>query len=169
MERAVEEHVKASGWRLILPGVAVALVVIGVAAVVRSNPRLGTPLLLAAMLLAVYRQSLYRRLAEAYLKRDAPAAGKRTYIFRDHGITVQLPGARGQVDWSVWTGVVETEEFYLLLVKSRLPSPVPKRAFRDAADQHRFRSQISRHARQSRLLAETEAAPSPDGPASAPG
>ncbi|MGH9021761.1 MAG: YcxB family protein, partial [Acidimicrobiia bacterium] len=115
MERAMEEHVQASSWRLILPVVVAALAVIGAAAVLRSQPKLGTPALMAATLLAVYRQSIYRKLGEAYVKRDTPAAGKRTYTFRDDGITVLLPGARGRVDWSVWTKVVETEEFYLLL------------------------------------------------------
>lgn len=161
----MRDYLESTARRFVIPVLVVVVILVGVVATFRGNPRLGSPSLFSGVIVTVYRRSLYLRWGRMYLGRDPQAPGKRTYIFRDDGIAVTLPGRRGRIDWSLWTGVVETDAFYLFLVKGRLPHPVPKSAFRDQEDRDRFRSLVTGHARRARLMAEDR--PAGPGPESA--
>lgn len=78
--------------------------------------------------------------------------------FADAGIEFKTKSIESSLAWSLYTGVVENESFYILIYGKNLPSLtiLPKRAFRDRKEEIAFRQMLRRHVDQKLTLSEGE-------------
>lgn len=64
--------------------------------------------------------------------------------FADGGILFRSKGAESRIEWSFYSKVWETAEFYMLVYGKDMFSVIPKRVFRDGAQEKSFREMLRR-------------------------
>ncbi len=146
--RAVRAH-QLLGIRLV-PDLLVSLMVLAVSAwtvhfgvdryfwlgVVFCGIGLVFPTMIAVALFVLPRTMLARnpRLHDTY-----------QLTFSDNGIRFQITSVDSSIEWSLYTGVTEVREFYLLYLTRRQFTAIPKRAFETAAEIQAFEALLVEH------------------------
>ena len=80
--------------------------------------------------------------------------------FAEDGIRFKTPHLESKYDWSLYTGVIENERFYVLIYGKDMITAIPKRAFNAPAQETLFRDMLRRkimHTSDSRWLKEQPA------------
>jgi len=65
--------------------------------------------------------------------------------FSDNGIRFQITSVDSSIEWSLYTGVTEVREFYLLHWARRQFTAIPKRAFQTSAELQAFDALLVEH------------------------
>lgn len=65
--------------------------------------------------------------------------------FSDAGILFKTDHIDSQIEWSLYTGVLENDRFYLLVYGRHMMLVIPKRAFPGLHQESRFRDLLKRH------------------------
>lgn len=97
-------------------------------------------------------------LPRRYFRSDPKFRTEYHLTFTDAGIKFKTPEIDSSIAWSLYTGVVENENFYFLVYGKNLPSLsiLPKRAFRDNTEETAFRQMLRRHVDQTFKLGDGE-------------
>jgi hypothetical protein len=109
------------------------------------------PLWAAAAWVALVEAALfYSMLVNAprrYFRGDRRLHDRHEMFFTEEGITVKSRQAEVRLAWSLYTRVIEGEQFFCLVYGEgiRTGTIIPKRAFRDRQDENAFRELLSRH------------------------
>ena len=64
--------------------------------------------------------------------------------FHDEGILFRSKGVESRLEWGLYSKVLETAEFYLLMYGKDMFTVIPKRAFRDQLHENVFRELLRR-------------------------
>lgn len=109
------------------------------------------PVWAAASVVALMEASLlYNFLVIAprrYFRGDLRMQERHEMFFTEEGITVKTKRAEARMAWSLYTRVIEGEQFFCLVYGEGIlrGTIIPKRAFRDRRDENAFRELLSRH------------------------
>ena len=86
-------------------------------------------------------------LPRRYFRGDPKFRDEYSLSFSDEGIGFKTRNISASVAWSLYTGIIENESFYLLIYGKNIASVsiIPKRAFRDSKQEAAFREMVRRH------------------------
>lgn len=86
-------------------------------------------------------------LPRRHFRGDPKFRDEYSLTFSDEGIRFKTRSIEASVAWSLYTGVTENENFYLLIYGKNIASLsiIPKRAFRDSKQEAAFREMLRRH------------------------
>ena len=86
-------------------------------------------------------------LPRRYFRSDPKFRQEYNLTFTDAGIDFKTRDINSSIAWSLYTKVVENENFYILVYGANIPSLsiLPKRAFRDSNQEATFRQMLRRH------------------------
>jgi hypothetical protein len=112
---------------------------------------LGLPLWFPIILLLLVGVALFHGflidLPRRYFRSDPKFREEYDLSFSDEGIGFKTTSINASIAWSLYTGILENERFYLLIYGKNIASVsiIPKRAFRDSRDEAAFREMLRRH------------------------
>lgn len=97
-------------------------------------------------------------LPRRYFRSDPKFRQEYNLTFTDAGIEFKTQDINSSIAWSLYTRVVENENFYILVYGENIPSLsiLPKRAFRDSNEENDFRQMLRRHIDQDFKLGDGE-------------
>ena len=97
-------------------------------------------------------------LPRRYFRGDPKFRDEYTLTFTDAGIEFRTAHLNASLAWSLYTDVIETDKFYLMVYGKGIHSLsiVPKRAFTDAGQETAFRQMLRRHLDHNLKLGATE-------------
>jgi hypothetical protein len=97
-------------------------------------------------------------LPRRYFRGDPKFRDEYTLTFTDTGIEFRTAHLNASLAWSLYTDVIETDKFYLMVYGKGIHSLsiVPKRAFTDAGQETAFRQMLRRHLDHNLKLGATE-------------
>ena len=97
-------------------------------------------------------------LPRRYFRSDPKFRQEYNLTFTDAGIEFKTQDINSSIAWSLYTRVVENEDFYILVYGENIPSLsiLPKRAFRDSNEENAFRQMLRRHIDQDFKLGDGE-------------
>ena len=100
-------------------------------------------------------------LPRAHFRGDPKYRDEYTLIFTDDGIEFKTENLNAKIAWSFYTGVIENENFYLMVYGKNIHSVsvLPKRAFRDSKQEATFRQMLRRYVDSKLKLSEGEREP----------
>jgi hypothetical protein len=86
-------------------------------------------------------------LPRRYFRGDPKFRDEYTLTFSDEGIGFKTRNIDATVAWSLYTGVIENKNFYLLIYGKNIASLsiIPKRVFRDSKQEATFVEMLRRH------------------------
>jgi hypothetical protein len=104
-------------------------------------------------------------LPRRYFRGDPKFRDEYSLSFSDEGIGFKTPNINASVAWSLYTGFIENERFYLLIYGKNIASVsiIPKRVFRDSMEEAAFREMLRRHIDQRLPMRQVSDATSSDG------
>lgn len=90
---------------------------------------------------------LFFDLPRRHFRGDPKFRDEYSLTFSDEGIRFKTRNIDASLAWSLYTGVIENENFYLLIYGKNIASLsiIPKRAFRDSKQEAAFREMLRRH------------------------
>lgn len=93
-----------------------------------------------------------------YFRGDPKFRDEYHLTFTDSGIEFQTQNVNASIAWSLYTGVIENDEFYLTVYGRDLHSVsiIPKRAFVNSQQENTFREMLRRHIDSSVKLSNSE-------------
>lgn len=82
-----------------------------------------------------------------YFRGDPKFRDEYNLIFTDAGIEFKTQSINSSIAWSLYTGVIENDSFYIMIYGKDIPSLsiLPKRAFRDSKQEIAFREMLRRN------------------------
>ena len=97
-------------------------------------------------------------LPRRYFRGDPKFRDEYTLTFTDTGIEFRTTQVNASLAWSLYTYVIETDKFYIMVYGKGIHSLsiVPKRAFTDAGQETAFRQMLRRHLDHNLKLGATE-------------
>lgn len=97
-------------------------------------------------------------LPRRYFRGDPKFRDEYTLTFTDAGIEFRTTHLNATLAWSLYTDVVETDQFYILVYGKGIHtlSILPKRAFTDVNQESTFRQMLRRHLDHNLKLSATE-------------
>jgi hypothetical protein len=118
--------------------------------------------------LSIY-QGYFVGLPRRYFRGDPRFRDEYNLTFTDSGIEFRSPTVNSSLAWSLYTGVIENDNFYILVYGVHSLSIFPKRAFRDSQQDTAFRQLLRRHVDHTLKLSAreretSEYLPPPSGP-----
>ena len=128
-------------YALVAVGFALLLMVIDIA----------LPLWVTISLLLLVGVALFHGflldLPRRYFRGDPKFRDEYSLVFFDEGIRFKTRSIDASIAWSLYTGVLENENFYLLIYGKNIASVsiIPKRAFQDSKQEAVFREMLRRH------------------------
>lgn len=140
-------HSKALLVRLIVSGVLVSVCMV----LLTMLLNFALPIWFLVILIFLVGIALYHGyiidLPRRVFRGDPKFREEYNLIFSDAGITLKTQNINSSIKWNFYTGVVENDQFYLLIYGKNLPSfsVCPKRAFRNNKDEMTFRELLRRH------------------------
>lgn len=86
-------------------------------------------------------------LPRRHFRGDPKFQDEYSLTFSDEGIRFRTRAIDASIAWSLYTGVIENENFYLLIYGKNVASLsiIPKRSFRDSKQETAFREMLRRH------------------------
>jgi hypothetical protein len=109
--------------------------------VLRSIPVTGTSLLLMAMIFATNYI-----LPGIWFRQEPMLRDEYQLAFSEDGILFRTVQIDSQLQWSLYTRIVESDRFFLLYFGKRSFTIIPKRAFPSVEQADRFREMLKRRA-----------------------
>jgi len=112
---------------------------------------LGLPLWLPISLQLLVAIALFHGflfdLPRRYFRGDPKFRDEYSLSFSNEGIGFKTRSINASVAWSLYTGVIENESFYLLIYGKNIASVsiIPKRVFRDSKEEAVFREMLRKH------------------------
>lgn len=112
---------------------------------------LGLPLWVLVSLLLLAGIGLFHGfffdLPRRYFRGDPKFRDEYSLSFSDEGIGFKTKNINASVAWSLYSGLIENESFYLLIYGKDIASIsiIPKRVFRDAQQETAIREMLRRH------------------------
>ena len=97
-------------------------------------------------------------LPRRYFRGDPKFRADYDLTFTDASIQFKTPDINSSIAWSLYTSVIENDEFYIMIYGKNIPSLsiIPKRAFRDSKDETIFRQMLRRNVDQGLKVKEGE-------------
>jgi hypothetical protein len=108
---------------------------------------LWVPISLALLVGIAFSHGFLFDLPRRYFRGDPKFRDEYTLSFSDEGIGFKTRSINASVAWSLYTGFIENERFYLLIYGKNIASisVIPKRVFRDSREEAAFREMLRRH------------------------
>jgi hypothetical protein len=109
------------------------------------------PLLISVLLIGFVGAGWFHRavidLPRRYFRGDPKFRDEYHLTFSDAGIEFQTMNMSAMIAWNFYTGVIENDKFYLMKYGNNIHSVslVPKRAFKDSAEETTFRQMLRRN------------------------
>jgi len=102
--------------------------------------------ILALVALGLYR-GIFHDLPRRYFRGDPKFRDEYNLTFLDEGIRFQTKSIDASIAWSLYTGVIENDKFYLLIYGKNIASIsiLPKRALRDSVQEGVLRDLLRSH------------------------
>ena len=97
-------------------------------------------------------------LPRRYFRGDPKFRAEYDLTFTNAGIQFKTPDINASIAWSLYTNVIENDNFYILIYGKNIPSLsiIPKRAFRDSKEETIFRQMLRRNVDQGLKVKEGE-------------
>ncbi|SRR6266566_4898164 len=151
-QRQVMRHMIGGTWLKILPGLAAALLLIVVIALIVAGPTsrseaffTALPYVLILALIVFMMRWGSPWLAARRTQRDDPAVrGDFTHSVGDHAFTIEAAGSKVELTWDHIRQVVETPDFFLYYYRPKWAYFTPKRAI-PPADLPSLRAALRSH------------------------
>ena len=129
------------------------LMLFGMAALLTAGG-IGLPPLFWAILFpllgVVVTRQLFTEMPRRYFRGDRKLHGEYALTFTDEGVWLRTAEIESRLAWSLYSGVLEGRDLYVIAYghDTRMMTVVPKRAFRDAAQEAEFRRLLRQHVKQ---------------------
>jgi len=111
-----------------------------------SLPLWATVSLIVLVAMALF-QGFFFDLPRRHFRGDPKFRDEYNLTFSDEGIRFKTRSIDASVAWSLYTGVIENANFYLLIYGKNIAmlSIIPRRTFRDPEQDAAFREMLRRH------------------------
>ena len=113
---------------------------------------LGVILFVITLLFSAFAGLLYFYMPVLLYKRNPKYHEAYTLAFSKDSINFKTPSIDSVIQWSAYAELWESEDFYFLIQAPRAYSVIPKRTFKDAADQQVFEEMAALNIKKSKRV-----------------
>lgn len=128
-----------------IPICGAVLLVIGLFVALVDSVDRGTPLLGLGTVWLAWATWIYWMVPRRQYHRRVRLQGEQSHCFSSHGCTQRFIDLESRMQWSLFTGMLETRDVYVLVLERRSFNVIPRRAFNTAEQEAQFRDLVRRH------------------------